>query len=172
MKERSVAMGGEHVALAAMTEADQTKFCLWLQSAELRTLIHDPRIPSLEDQMQWFRRVQKSDRMFFSLVTVPDGVLIGNCGFVDIDASGHEATLRITIGNPDYIGKGFGTEAVELLVRYGFSSMNLKRISLKVLASNDRAIRTYEKVGFVRESENMSDGKKIVTMILSQPSRT
>jgi len=168
---REILIKGSLTALSPMTEADQTKFCLWLQSDELRSLIDDPRVPGIEDQMKWFKRVQQSDRTFFSLITIPEGKLVGNCGFVDIDTTKQEATLRITIGNPDYLGKGFGSEAVSLLVHYGFESMSLQRILLKVLSTNTRAIRTYEKAGFVPESEETKAGKTIVAMSLLKTAR-
>ncbi|MBP9850853.1 MAG: GNAT family N-acetyltransferase [Candidatus Peribacteraceae bacterium] len=171
MGRGNIVLRGALVALSSMTQADQTKFCVWLQSDELRSLIDDPRQPGLEDQMKWFKRVQQPDRKFFSLVSVPDGVLIGNCGFVDIDTARQEATLRITIGNPDYVGQGLGTEAVQLLVGYGFGTMSLKHILLKVVATNVRAIRTYEKAGFTKASEETKEGKTIVTMSLMKPAR-
>lgn len=164
MHARQIALAGTQVSLAEMTEADQTKFCVWLQSEELRSLIDDPRAPGLEDQMQWFQRVQQPDRKFFSLLTVPGGELIGNCGFVDIDAATQEATLRITIGNPDFLGRGLGSEAVSLLVRYGCERMSLKRILLNVLATNARAIRTYEKAGFQRQGEETKNGNTLLIM--------
>lgn len=169
---RESVLRGTLTALSPMTEADQTKFCLWLQSDELRSLIDDSRVPGIEDQMKWYKRAQQADRKFFSIITVPDGVLIGNCGYVDIDPVRQEATLRITIGNPDYVGKGLGTDAVELLVRYGFEFMSLKKIMLKVLDSNPRAIRTYEKVGFAKEHEEKKEGKTVLTMFLMKPTRT
>lgn len=169
---RKTVLSGSYVALCPMTEADQTKFCMWLQNEELRSLIDDPRVPGLEDQMKWFKRVQQADRKFLSIIAVSDGILLGNCGFVDIDPARQEATLRITIGNPDYIGKGYGSEAVRLLVRYGFESMSLKRIILKVLKTNARAFRTYEKAGFAVQSEDIQDGKSIQTMSLMKPART
>lgn len=152
-----------------MTEADQAQFQEWLQHPELRVLIDDPRIPTMEDQMRWFARVQQSDRRFFSLVTVEDKQLIGNAGFVDIDTEKNEATLRITIGHPDATGKGYGSEAVNLLVRYAFEIAGWKRLILKVLASNMRAIRVYEKAGFSPVSEDVQDGKTISTMQLLRP---
>ncbi len=169
--KRGIVLKGALVALSQMTEADQTKFCIWLQNSELRLLIDDDRVPGLEDQMKWFKRVQQPDRKFFSLIAIPDGKLIGNCGFVDIDNARHEATLRITIGNPDYLGKGLGTEAVSLLTHYGFESMSLKKIFLKVLSTNTRAIRSYEKVGFSVMSEETKDGKTIMTMNFVKPAR-
>ncbi len=172
MSTRKTTLTGMSVSLVEMTESDQSQFCAWQQSSELRALIDDPRVPTLKDQMQWFMRVQKPDRRFFSLVTVPDGQLIGHCGFVDIDPARQEATLRITIGNPEYLGKGLGSEAVQLLVRYGFESMSLQRILLKVLSTNARALRTYEKIGFLKTSEETKDGKTTVTMTLLKPVRT
>lgn len=164
MEKRMIVVSGSKVALARMIEADQPSFQRWLQSSELRDLIDDPRIPTLADQHNWFKRVQEPDRKFFSLLELPDFRLIGNCGFVDIDKSAGTATLRITIGHPEARGKGFGTEAVNLLIREGFDVEELKVINLKVLAANARAIRAYEKSGFKRTGEHVQDGKSFVTM--------
>lgn len=165
--QREIVLSGKHIALAVMTEADQPKFQEWLQNPVLREQIDDARVPTMEDQKKWFLRVQNPDRKFFSLITVPDGTLIGNCGFVDIDQAKHEATLRITIGDSASHSKGYGTEAVGLLLQHGFGEMGLKRILLKVLKSNLRAVKTYEKVGFTVLSENTENNKAILTMSIS-----
>jgi RimJ/RimL family protein N-acetyltransferase len=169
MKNRDIVLTGEKVALATMTEEDQPQFQRWLASnAELRELIDDQRTPTMEDQILWFRRIQQPDRKFFSLVTVPDETLVGNAGFVDIDAKEHSAVLRITIGNPDYLGKGLGSEAIALLIRYAFQTAGFELLSLKVLRGNLRAIRTYEKNGFKVTREDLHEGKSILTMALSR----
>lgn len=164
--ERTIILNGKLVALAEMIEADQKQFWEWMQSPELRTLIADSRVPSMEDQMHWFQRATEPDRKFFSVVTISDETLIGNCGFVDIDRKKNEATLRITIGNPASRGKGLGSEAVELLVRYGFEEMKLDRILLKVGSTNERAIKAYQNVGFEEVSKDVKEGKTIITMRL------
>lgn len=169
MTNRMIVLSGKNVALAAMTLEDQPQFHAWLQDAELRDLIDDQRIPTIRDQALWFERVQKPDRKFFSLVTVPEHILIGNGGFVDIDPVRHQGTLRITIGNPASRGKGLGSEAVALLVRYGFETLKWKRIKLSVLKTNERAIRSYEKSGFKIASEYLQDGKTVFTMTLDSP---
>lgn len=133
-----------------MTEADQPFFQQWLAgNPTLRLLINDHRVPTLEDQMKWFVRVQQPDRKMFSLIRVRDDELLGNGGFVNIDAQTKSAVFRITIGNPVGLDNGYGTEATRLILQYGFETMGLQTISLEVLKSNPRAIRTYEKVGFV-----------------------
>ncbi|MFA5799506.1 MAG: GNAT family N-acetyltransferase, partial [Candidatus Peribacteraceae bacterium] len=132
MSERAIILQGERVALAEMTETDQPHFQRWLSgNVKLRELIDDHHIPTMEDQWKWFRRIQEPDRKFFSLVTVPDGRLIGNAGFVDIDEKEKKAVMRITIGNPEFLGKGLGSEATALLVRYAFTNTGWDLLNLQ-----------------------------------------
>ena len=165
--KRETVLAGEKVALAEMIQEDQVLFQRWLsENSELRDLIADTRVPTMEDQMHWFKRVQQPDRKFFSLLTLPDSLLIGNAGFVDIDAEKKSAWLRITIGNPECQGKGLGSEAVGLLVRYAFEIARWHRLLLKVLVSNARAIRTYERAGFTILREDLQDGREMLVMSL------
>jgi RimJ/RimL family protein N-acetyltransferase len=60
--------------------------------------------------------------------------------------------VGIVIGDKRYWSKGLGTEAMVAILRFAFATMNLRRIYLKVYAYNTRAIRSYEKAGFVREA--------------------
>ena len=61
------------------------------------------------------------------------------------------ATLFIGLGNENERGKGYGMEAMKLLLRYGFINLNFHRIQLNVLEFNKRAISLYEKCGFKKE---------------------
>jgi RimJ/RimL family protein N-acetyltransferase len=61
--------------------------------------------------------------------------------------------LGVGIGNRAYWGQGYGSEAVRLTLGYAFEELNLHRVSLSVLGDNPRAIRAYEKCGFVREGQ-------------------
>ena len=143
-------LAGDRIALAVMEEADQPHFQRWLrEQPTLRAIVDDPREPSMEDQMRWFRRVQESDRTFFSLVTVPDGILVGNIGYVDIDPKQTSAQFRITIGEPTARGRGLGSEAVRLMLRHGFETMGLTRVWLRVRTDNAPARALYEKAGFM-----------------------
>ncbi len=80
-----------------------------------------------------------------------DGQMIGVCSLFNRDDTAQTAELGITIGDKAYWGRGYGREAVELLVNYGFQMLNLRRIWLKVHGRNERAIRAYAAVGFVEE---------------------
>ena len=80
-----------------------------------------------------------------------DGVHIGNVGFHYVNAENRKATLGIAIGDKQYWSKGYGTDAMITMLRFGFETMNLRRIDLSVDAENERAIACYRKCGFVEE---------------------
>lgn len=77
--------------------------------------------------------------------------LIGQCGLFRHDHLGRTVELGITIGVRDYWGRGYGREAVALLVDYAFRLRNMRKVHLAVHASNERAIRSYTAAGFAEE---------------------
>jgi len=84
----------------------------------------------------------------YSIIDMETNKLIGNCGFQDIDNVNQTAEVGIFIGNKKYWNKGYGTEALSLLIDYGFKALNLHNISLRVYSFNERAKKSYEKIGF------------------------
>jgi len=148
MQERKVILVGQRVGLGELLEEDQKQLWEWRQNLELLHLIVDHHAPTIEEQHGWFTKAQDPDREMFSLMLVPSHTLIGHGGFVDIDGEMHSAQFRITIGDPMYWGRGYGTEATQLILRHGFESLRFRRVWLRVLLSNERAIRSYRKVGF------------------------
>ena len=89
---------------------------------------------------------------------------IGNIMYYNIDALHQEAELGVTIGEPDYWGKGYGTEAVRLLVEHLFAKLAFRRIHLKTLDWNDRAQRSFEKAGFAVCGETRRGGNAFTLM--------
>jgi len=90
-----------------------------------------------------------------------DGKHIGTCFMQNVD--GESGELAIEIGDKDYWGKGYGTEAVRALVNQWLSN-GLKRIWLKVLPWNARAIRCYQKAGFAHKGHLVLDGIEFLVM--------
>ncbi|MFQ5791226.1 MAG: GNAT family N-acetyltransferase [Acidobacteriota bacterium] len=76
---------------------------------------------------------------------------IGTTGCHNIDWRNRCAELGIVIGKRDYLGKGYGTEAVDLLLGFSFRELNLHRVFLRVFDFNERAVQAYRKCGFVEE---------------------
>jgi RimJ/RimL family protein N-acetyltransferase len=77
--------------------------------------------------------------------------LIGTCAFSQLDGDNGSALYHITIGEKDAWGRGFGTEATRLMLEHAFGPLGLHRIALFVFEFNERAIRTYQRCGFVIE---------------------
>jgi RimJ/RimL family protein N-acetyltransferase len=80
-----------------------------------------------------------------------NGAFAGEIRLDNVNHQDRRATMALGINNPALLGKGFGTEAIVLLLRHAFADMGLHRIGIRVLAYNKRAIRAYEKCGFVVE---------------------
>jgi RimJ/RimL family protein N-acetyltransferase len=94
--------------------------------------------------------------------------LIGDCGFFDMDNINQTAEAGILIGNKKYWGKGYGTEALTLLLDYGFKALNLNNILIRVYSFNGRARKCYEKSGFKiigKRRESLLRGKETFDVI-------
>ncbi|MEU4696715.1 GNAT family N-acetyltransferase [Nonomuraea dietziae] len=91
------------------------------------------------------------DNVLLGVESLEDGRLIGLVRLSGAEPETGDAELDVYIGEKDCWGRGFGTEAVRLICRYGFDRMRLHRITLWVADANTGARRVYEKVGFVEE---------------------
>jgi len=89
--------------------------------------------------------------LVFNICTVEGKQVIGQMNLDDFDPLIGNAWLGIGIGERAYWNKGYGSEAMQILARYGFEMLGLKKISLNVYGFNQRAIRVYEKMGFKKE---------------------
>jgi RimJ/RimL family protein N-acetyltransferase len=87
---------------------------------------------------------------FFAVCELGDDHFIGTTWFKEVNTLDGNAELAIYM-DKDHIGSGWGTDAQRTLLAFGFGTLGLERIWLTVNASNARAIRSYEKVGFQRE---------------------
>jgi ribosomal-protein-alanine N-acetyltransferase len=80
-----------------------------------------------------------------------NGRNIGGAGLNSFDNVNRNARFAIGLMKSSDLSKGYGTEATKLVLSYGFEELKLHRIDLRVLSFNNRAIRCYEKCGFIRE---------------------
>ena len=89
-----------------------------------------------------------TDATAFAIVDLKTDEMVGTLSLENVNYANRTAVLGIFIGNPDYRSNGYGTEAIKLLLDFGFNYMNLNTINLSVLSCNERAIKCYKKCGF------------------------
>ena len=129
----------------------------WMRDSEfVRLLDTDPaRLFSVDKNKEWFEKnlveEQKDDELFLLIRTLEEERTIGLIGLDGIRWTHGDAWIGIGLGEREYWGKGYGTDAMRILLRYAFEELNLHRLSLCVFEYNPRAIRSYEKVGFIVE---------------------
>ncbi len=139
---------GEKVYLSPISADSIELFTKWMNDFGVTDYTARSQfVFSYEAEKAWFDNKVKSKDYMLSIVTLKDDEVVGNIELQSIDSVNREATLGILIGEEKNRNKGYGTEAISLLLDYGFNYLNLNNISLTVLACNDRAKRCYEKVG-------------------------
>lgn len=137
---------GRNVYLSPMHSDDIEKIAEWLSDIEIsRGLSLASKIFTLESGRA---SLQSVDSDFFSIVTQGGDRLIGACGYWNTDSTQRQSEVIIMIGDRNHLGKGYGTEAMNLLLEFGFNVRNLHSIRLRVYSFNERGIRSYEKCGF------------------------
>ncbi len=100
---------------------------------------------SEEKERAWVRKKREEKAALFSMLDRESGAFIGNVELMDVADGTGELGIAITAKQQD---RGFGTEAVAAITRYGMEQLGLRRVFLKVYPDNARAIRVYEKCGF------------------------
>lgn len=123
---------------------------LW--NKEGRRLTGTQTVSSRLGVQQWFdKNSTDSSRIDLIICLQENNQPIGDLAILDIDHHNRNAVVRISIFESEFLGKGYGTEAMSLLVEYGFDLLNLHRIGLDVYAFNERGIKSYQKLGFKQE---------------------
>jgi RimJ/RimL family protein N-acetyltransferase len=144
-------VAGEKVVLRDKRLEDAADDYAWRRDPELSKL--DATTPIQMSFNEYYKYTEdevgytsKWSRRF--AIDTRDGVHIGNCMFYDIDLRRGEAELGIMLGNRDYWGKGYGTDAVITLLNYIFTTTTLNRVYLHTLDWNTRARRSFARAGF------------------------
>lgn len=146
---------GTRIRLRAIERSDLPLFVGWLNNPEVRQGLAHYRPFSQVEEERWFENMlERPGDEHPMVIEISEGDLwrpIGNCSYMDIDWRNRLAEVGIFIGEVGLWNQGYGSEAMVLLLKHGFDTLNLNRIFLRVFESNPRAIRCYEKAGFVLE---------------------
>ena len=146
---------GKRVKLGPIKREYIDSFLKWFNDPEITQylVVYRPMTRMAEEEWMENLKNRENDILFGITILNKDSTekLIGNCGIHRIDWKNRAAEMGIAIGEKEYQNMGYGTEAIELLLKYSFSQLNLNRIELSVYDYNVRAIKVYKKVGFLEE---------------------
>jgi RimJ/RimL family protein N-acetyltransferase len=143
---------GDKIILRPLTVADAIPMFASLSDAESMRLTGTQQIFTMEQVQQHCQRVVNADdRADFAITLKDDPAYLGEAVLNDIDWINRSASFRIALAEQALFGQGYGSEALRLILAYGFKTLKLHRIELEVYDFNPRAQHVYEKAGFVHE---------------------
>ncbi len=148
-------IAGDHVVLRAWERDDIRTRWEAEQSADAETERlrdwHEPPRSLLRREQEWEAEQADPDTSVVSLVIVADGRAVGDVNLFQIETRNRHALVGLSLWRTEDRDHSYGTDALRAMLRWGFGHLNLHRIELSVDAENARAIRVYERLGFVRE---------------------
>lgn len=144
---------GDLVELATIEQTDIDVLYEFSADLAVRLMVEsDPPKPMPKPRFQaWYDEGNQRESPPVMFAIRLHGRAIGTCSLFELSQAHGTAQLGISIGDASVHGKGYGTDAVRVLVDYGFRVLNLRRVWLQVDADNPGAVAAYRKAGFVEE---------------------
>ncbi len=144
---------GKDIYLRSMGDQDTDNIIKWRNTDFVRRNFIYQELFTRQGHEDWRRAMIDTGRAVqFIIIRKDDDGPVGSVYLRDIDRRHNKAEYGIFIGEKEALGQGYGTEAARLMIDYAFHETGLHKLMLRVLAENGRAIRSYEKAGFVREA--------------------
>lgn len=160
---------GQRIYLSPLNVEDAELYVQWLSDKDIsENTGRYNQVFTIHNERQWIEK--NSGDYNFGIVVRENNKLIGNVGLMDVNLIFRTATLGIFIGDKDEQNKGYGRETIKLILDYGFNTLNLNNIMLEVFSFNEKAIKTYKKIGFktfgVRKESVYRDGQVYDTIYM------
>ncbi len=153
MENLPVIMRGSKVVLTPACREDIPAVLRWITDPELNVFLLDyGKVSTLEQEYAWYddivAKAGSHHLVQLAIRLTDDQKLIGYCSLNDINQKEGTGEVAIVVGEKEYHSKGYGSEALYLLCRYGFDKLNLHSILLRHLSINARGNKAYRKIGF------------------------
>ncbi len=145
---------GRTIDLVAGNSKWANLVCKWMNDPKVRHYSRNMWPKTLEEVKKWFEPTPDRQMREFIVFTVYHKHAkrpIGSIGFNHINWVSRNANIFLTIGEPEYWGKGIAGEASNLMINYGFTELNFHKIFAGVFTPNSRSLRAAEKLGFEKE---------------------
>ena len=143
---------GDRIYLSPRGASDEEieKFTEWMNDFQVTDYINkSEQIMTAIGEKEWLENTaRKNENKNFNIIDLNSNKLIGTIGLEIFNWTSRNAVLGIFIGDKNYRNNGYGTEAIKLLLEFGFKYLNLHSIRLSLLSVNERAHKCYLKCGF------------------------
>lgn len=165
---------GEKVILRSLELSDLETIMQFWNNITLRREL-GPVVPhSRKEREDWIKNTWAQRRegvaYTFAIDDIKTGEFLGHCSLRNVRSINRTASVSIAIYDKNNRGKGYGTDAMNVLLKFGFDFLNLHRIGLNVFNTNPSAIHVYEKVGFKKAGElrhtDFVEGKYVNDVIM------
>jgi RimJ/RimL family protein N-acetyltransferase len=140
---------GERCYLSPINTNDALKFCEWFNDFDItKTVSMNTMMLQEESEKRLLQWIVGRNSFLFAIVLKETDEIIGNSEISVSKNTDSLGEVGITIGDKNYLSKGYGTEAMNLTLDFAFNILNMHNVMLEVFAYNKRAIHSYEKCGF------------------------
>ena len=156
---------GERIYLSPINHEDFEIYTKWMNDYDVSSNLGNYwQMISLKNEQKLLEDFT-AEGSNYAIVLAQGDKLLGNIGLMEISQINRSATVGIFIGEAEYRGKGYGSEAMRLILDYGFKTLNLHNIMLNAHSDNEQGIACYKKVGFKefgrRREAKFKDGKYV-----------
>ena len=142
---------GKNIILREQREEDVPYFVYWFNRPEIMFQCGFEKPTDLEEVKDLINIQHKSEDSVWYTITDLEGNLIGETGLLRMFPAWHQTDLTIIIPDPEMQHKGYGTEAIRIMLDMAFREYGMHRVSIGVVALNSRALEFYKKIGFRQE---------------------
>jgi diamine N-acetyltransferase len=165
---------GNDIRLRALEKEDLPRCVAWLNDPEVTAGLQITTPLSLLQEEAWFERILKhpveEQPLAIEVLLKGTWTHIGIIGFDTINWQSRCAEVGIFIGEKSFWNQGWGTRAMRLMLKHAFNTLNLNRVKLFVYETNQRAIQSYKKAGFIEEGrmrqERFLNGQYVNTVFM------
>ena len=139
---------GEKVYLSPINQDDYETYVKWLNNPNITQFLDcNDSLITLSKEKELLDKIA-NEEFCFAIIKKEDDTLLGNVGVTKIDYKNGKAELGIFIGDEENLSKGYGSEAIKLIINFAFNEIRLHSVMLTVFSNNPRAIKAYTKCGF------------------------
>ena len=150
---------GNKVYIRPIVKSDIEKLNSWKNNLQIFKFLGGGFRPvSIDQQEKWIEKIidlTGNDRRF--IISTNDDKSVGMVGLYDIDWISRSCEIGVYVGEQSMQGNGYASEACKLIERYAFDILNIRKIKLKVVSENFKALNMWKKLGYVQVGEYKDD---------------